>query len=241
MGASGKKRASRERSIPPNIPRAYPKPFILHQYHLRTFGIITPAPSDIIIQPQIMAMESAWSPMRMPSSTSRTVAIWLKRIDWAVEALGRKYGCQMSRTMKEAPLLTVELKVDMKAARRPAMTKPLIPTGRNFCRTCGITFSGSVTPVTAVRARRVIPAAIAQRTTRKKLQAAPTLAASRGFLAARNLWKSYICAGPPAFINRPFNTQTITSAPKNWKWAFSVAANFSIRQGTLSEVQSAGS
>jgi len=142
--------------------------------------------------------------------------------------------------MKEAPLLTVELKVDIKAARSPAITKPLIPTGRNFWRTWGITFSGSVRPVTAVRARRVIPAAIAQRTMRKKLHAAPTFAASRGFLAARNLWKSYICAGPPAFIRRPFNTQTMTSAPKNRKWAFSAAVNFSIRQGTLSEVQLAG-
>jgi len=90
MGASGKKRVSSDRSIPPNIPRAYPKPFILHQYHLRTFGIITPAPSDIIIQPQILAMESAWSPMRMPSRTSRTVAMRLKRIDRAAEAFGRK-------------------------------------------------------------------------------------------------------------------------------------------------------
>ena len=56
---------------------------------------------------------------------------------------------------------------------------------------------------------------IAHRTTRKTLQEAPSLAASCGFLAARNRWKSYICAGPPALRNSPFSTQTITRGPNH--------------------------
>ncbi len=40
---------------------------------------------------------------------------------------GRKKSCQISRTMNDAPLLTVELKVDMKAANKPAITKPRMP------------------------------------------------------------------------------------------------------------------
>ena len=60
-----------------------------------------------------------------------------------------------------------------------------------------------------------MPIHMAQRTTRKKLQAAPSLAASRALRAARKRWKSYIWAGPPAFSIRPLSTHTITSAPKN--------------------------
>ena len=144
----------------------------------------------------------------------------------------------MSRTIKEAPLLTVALNVDINAANNPAMTIPLIPTGRNSISTIGITFSGSVIPATPTRASSAIPVAMPQRTIRKKLQAAPSLAASRALRDAKNIWKSNICAGPPAFSRNPFSTQTITRAPKSSNIAFSVPANSSIRHGILSDVQS---
>ena len=71
--------------------------------------------------------------------------------------------------------------------KNPANTTPLIPVGRKSLSTMGITFSGSVTLAIPVSASREMPIAIAQRTIRKKLQEAPTLAASIGFRVARKI------------------------------------------------------
>ena len=72
-----------------------------------------------------------------------------------------------------------------------------------------------------------------QRQVRKKLQAAPILAASSGVRAARKRWKSCSCWGPPALFNSPFVTQMMTSSPNMW-YAASTSAPESVQGGTSS-------
>ena len=112
------------------------------------------------------------------------------------------------------------LKEAMNADSSPAITSPRSPIGmspraRGMKRSAS-SLASSFSCVPAWIAKRAKPTASAQRTIMNTLQAAPTLAASRGFWAARNRWKSDIWAGPPRFNKSPLSTQAITRRPKNW-------------------------